>query len=199
MTTDGARPPDRAARVDVLVRGGLTDLDGGVSSSCTLVRDGDRAIVVDPGMAASQAAILEPLRALGVEPGDVTDVVLSHHHPDHSINVALFPNADVHDHWATYRGTEWIDADAEGRQLSPSAYLIRTPGHTAEDISTVVGTPDGVVVLTHCWWTAEGPAEDPVAEDMDALHASRARILELADEIIPGHGRRFRPTASTPR
>ena len=196
MSTEDA---GRTGRVDILVRGGLTDADGGVSSSCTLVRDGARLIVVDPGMAASQAAILEPLRALGVEPGDVTDVVLSHHHPDHSINVALFPNADVHDHWATYRGTEWIDADAEGFVLSPSVHLMRTPGHTAEDISTVVGTPEGVVVLTHCWWTADGPADDPVAEDMDALRASRARILELADEIIPGHGRRFRPTAATPR
>jgi len=163
------------------------------------VRDGDRFIVVDPGMAASQGAILDPLRALGVDPADVTDVVLSHHHPDHAINVALFPNADVHDHWAIYRGTEWIDADAEGFELAPSVRLLKTPGHTAEDISTVVATPDGVVVLTHCWWTADGPAEDPLAEDMDALHASRARILTVADEIIPGHGPRFRPTDSTPR
>jgi len=192
-------PATRTARADVLVRGGLSSADGGVSSSCTLVRDGDRVIVVDPGMAASQGAILEPLRTLGVEPADVTDVVLSHHHPDHAINVALFPNADVHDHWAIYRGTDWIDADAEGFELAPSVRLLKTPGHTAEDISTVVATPDGVVVLTHCWWTADGPAEDPLAEDMDALHASRARILAIADEIIPGHGPRFRPTDSTPR
>jgi glyoxylase-like metal-dependent hydrolase (beta-lactamase superfamily II) len=192
-------PATRTARADVLVRGGLSSTDGGVSSSCTLVRDGDRLIVVDPGMAASQAAILEPLRSLGVDPADVTDVVLSHHHPDHAINVALFPNADVHDHWAIYRGTDWIDADAEGFELAPSVRLLRTPGHTAEDISTVVATRDGVVVLTHCWWTADGPAEDPVAEDMEALHASRARILAIADEIIPGHGPRFRPTDSTPR
>jgi glyoxylase-like metal-dependent hydrolase (beta-lactamase superfamily II) len=188
----------RTARIDVLVRGGLTSTDGGVSSSCTLVRDGDRMIVVDPGMAASQAAILDPLRALGVEPGDVTDVVLGHHHPDHSLNAALFPKADVHDIWATYRRTEWIDAEAD-RELSPSVRLIGTPGHTAEDISTVVGTADGIVVLTHAWWTADGPADDPVAEDPEALHRSRARILAIADEIIPGHGRRFRPGPSTPR
>ncbi|HEX8025473.1 MAG TPA: MBL fold metallo-hydrolase, partial [Candidatus Limnocylindrales bacterium] len=164
--------PARTARLDVLVRGSLSDTDGGVASSCTLVRDGHRVIVVDPGMATSQAAILGPLRALGVEPDQVTDVVLSHHHPDHAINVALFPNADVHDHWAIYRGTEWIEADAEGFELAPSVHLIRTPGHTAEDISTVVGTPAGTVVLTHCWWTADGPAEDPLAEDMEALQAS---------------------------
>ena len=60
------------------------------------------------------------------------------------------------------------------------------------------GAPDGIVVLTHAWWTSAGPADDPVAEDMAALHASRARILAVADEIIPGHGARFRPSETTP-
>jgi glyoxylase-like metal-dependent hydrolase (beta-lactamase superfamily II) len=150
-------------------------------------------------MASGPDAILGPLRALGLEPGDVTDVVLGHHHPDHTLNAALFSNAAVHDHWATYRGTSWTDAEAEGRELSPSVRLLRTPGHTAEDIATVVGTADEIVVLTHAWWTAEGPADDPVAEDPEALHASRARILAIADRIVPGHGPAFVPTGDTPR
>jgi glyoxylase-like metal-dependent hydrolase (beta-lactamase superfamily II) len=197
MTSD--LPRERHATFDVLLRGGLTDADGGVASSCSLVRDGDRAIVIDPGMASGPEAILGPLRALGLEPGDVTDVVLGHHHPDHTLNAALFPNASVHDHWATYRGTSWEDADAEGRELSPSVRLIRTPGHTPEDISTVIGTADSIVVTTHAWWTAEGPADDPFSEDPEALHASRARILGIADLIVPGHGAAFRPSAGTPR
>jgi glyoxylase-like metal-dependent hydrolase (beta-lactamase superfamily II) len=200
---DDAANPDlpraRSARVDVLVTGSLTSTGGGVMSSCTLVRDGDRAIVVDPGMAPSADAILDPLRALGLGPEDVTDVVLGHHHPDHTLHAGHFPNAAVHDHWATYRGTDWEDADAEGRELTPSVRLLRTPGHTAEDISTVVGTPDGILVLTHIWFTAEGPAEDPTAEDAEALAASRARILGIADHVIPGHGPRFVPGAATPR
>jgi glyoxylase-like metal-dependent hydrolase (beta-lactamase superfamily II) len=192
-------PRARKARFDLVLRGGLTDTDGGVASSCSLIRDGSRVIVVDPGMAPSQAAILAPMRALGVEPGDVTDVVLGHHHPDHTLNAALFPNAAVHDHWATYRGTDWEDADAEGRELTPSVRLIRTPGHTAEDIATIVGTRDGIVVMTHAWWTADGPADDPVAADPAALHASRARVLAIADTIVPGHGAPFAPSESTPR
>ena len=35
--------------------------------------------------------------------GQITDVVISHHNPDHTINVGMFPNARVHDHWAWYR------------------------------------------------------------------------------------------------
>jgi glyoxylase-like metal-dependent hydrolase (beta-lactamase superfamily II) len=181
-------PTTRTARFDLLLRGSLTDADGGVASSCSLVRDAGRVIVVDPGMAADDDAILVPLGALGIVPTDVSDVILGHHHPDHALRAGIFPNASVHDHWATYRGTSWEDADAEGRELTSSVRLLRTPGHTAEDISTVVGTPDGIVVLTHCWWTADGPADDPLAEDMTALHASRARILAIADLVVPGHG-----------
>jgi glyoxylase-like metal-dependent hydrolase (beta-lactamase superfamily II) len=192
-------PRERRATFDVLLQGSLTDADGGVASSCSLIREADRAIVVDPGMASGPEAILGPLRALGLEPGDVTDVILGHHHPDHSLNAALFLNASVHDHWATYRGTSWEDVDAEGRELSPSVRLIRTPGHTPEDISTIVGTADAIVVLTHTWWTAEGPEIDPYSEDLEALHASRARILAIADLIVPGHGAAFRPADATPR
>ncbi|HYL40217.1 MAG TPA: MBL fold metallo-hydrolase [Candidatus Binatus sp.] len=197
--TDADLPSARTARFDLLLRGGLTEADGGVAGSCSLVRDAGRVMVVDPGMAADDEAILGPLRARGLQPGDVTDVVLGHHHPDHALRAGLFPNASVHDHWATYRGTTWEDADAEGRELTPSVKLLRTPGHTAEDIATVVGTADGVVVLTHLWWTAEGPADDPLAEDPDAIHASRRRVLEIADLIVPGHGEPFRPGPATPR
>jgi glyoxylase-like metal-dependent hydrolase (beta-lactamase superfamily II) len=192
-------PRHRDARFDLLLEGSLGSTGGGVASSCSLLREGDRVVVVDPGMAAGDEAILGPLHALGLAPADVTDVVLSHHHPDHTVRAGLFPNAAVHDHWATYRGTDWQDADAEGRELSPSIRLLRTPGHTAEDIATVVGTPDGVLVLTHLWWTAEGPAEDPLAEDLEALHRSRARVLAVADRIVPGHGPAFVPDESTPR
>ena len=66
-------------------------------------------------------------------------------------------------------------------------------------LTTLARTPEGVVVFTHLWWTADGPAEDPYAPDPAVLHASRARVLELADLIVPGHGDPFRPSGATPR
>jgi glyoxylase-like metal-dependent hydrolase (beta-lactamase superfamily II) len=68
--------------------------DDGVSSSVSLVLDGGAKIVVDPGMVADRGLILDPLRALGVEPEQVTHVVITHHHPDHTVNIGLFPNAE---------------------------------------------------------------------------------------------------------
>jgi glyoxylase-like metal-dependent hydrolase (beta-lactamase superfamily II) len=105
----------------------------------------------------------------------------------------------VHDFWAIYRGTAWEDSDAEGRELTPAVRLIRVPGHTAEDIATLVGTPDGIAVCCHLWFDADGPVDDPTAEDAEQLHASRARVLAIADLVVPGHGAPFTPNDSTPR
>jgi glyoxylase-like metal-dependent hydrolase (beta-lactamase superfamily II) len=186
-----------SARFDILLVGSRGPA---TASTCSLVRDGGVAIVIDPGLAPSQAAILDPLASLGLAATDVTDVVLSHHHPDHALNAALFPAARVHDHWAIYDfNGRWDDSECEGRLLSPSVSLIRTPGHSAEDLSTVVRTPDGVVVFTHLWWTATGPAEDPYAPDPADLRASRARVRGLADIVVPGHGAPFKPSEATPR
>jgi glyoxylase-like metal-dependent hydrolase (beta-lactamase superfamily II) len=188
-------PGSRRATVEVLTAGYY---DKGVASTVGLIRDGDVCVVVDPGMVRDRAVILDPLMALGVRPGDVTDVVFSHHHPDHTLNAALFPDARYHDHWAIYQGDMWTSRDAEGFELSPSIRLIRTPGHSAEDITTLAHTSDGVAAFTHVWWNGEGPAEDPYA-DMDQLHASRARVLAVADLVVPGHGPAFVPSDTTPR
>lgn len=189
-------PARRTARIDILHAGCLQP---GVTSTCTLVRDDDLAIVFDPGMVESQADLLRPLAELGLGPADITDVVLSHHHPDHCLNAGLFPGARVHDHWAVYRGADWDSVDAEGRALTQSVHLIRVPGHTPEDIALIAGTSDGVVVLTHLWWTADGPAVDPYAPDREVLRRSRERVLAVADRVVPGHGPPFRPGAGTPR
>jgi glyoxylase-like metal-dependent hydrolase (beta-lactamase superfamily II) len=150
-------------------------------------------------MVAHRDRILGPLADLGVDPGEVTDVVFSHHHPDHTLNAALFPNARFHDHWAIYQDDVWEDRDADGYQLSPSVSLLRTPGHSAEDISTLVETAEGLVVLTHLWWHADGPPEDPFA-DAGELQRHRALVLDRRPAlIVPGHGPAFAPSDRTPR
>jgi glyoxylase-like metal-dependent hydrolase (beta-lactamase superfamily II) len=189
------------AEFHVLSEGYLSDHDDRVGSTVSFVRDGDVLVVIDPGLVPGRSAILDPLAELGHRPEDVTDVVVSHHHPDHTLNVALFPNARVHDHWAWYRDDHWISRPAEGFELSPAVRLIETPGHSPQDISTLVDTDDGLVVATHLWWTSSVPVEDPFATDSDALHRNRARVLALPglSRIVPGHGAPFVPGADTPR
>ncbi len=170
-----------------------------VASTVSVVVDGEQVVVIDPGMVADQSVILGPLGGLGIAPGDVTDVVFSHHHPDHTLNAALFPRARFHDHWAIYSGDVWDSRPAEGFEVSPHVTLIETPGHTPQDITTLIETDDGIVACTHLWWNAAGPAEDPLAADPEALHAGRLRVLNLATVIVPGHGEAFQPDPNTPR
>ena len=167
-------PGAGGARVDILLPGSPGPA---VVSSCSLVRDEGAVIVIDPGLAPSQAAILDPLAGHGIAPSDVTDVVISHHHPDHTINVALFPAARIHDHWAIYDFSgRWDDVECEGRVLSPSVSAASgRPGHSAEDLSTVAVTPDGVVVFTHLWWTESGPDEDPLRARIRPPRTRRGR------------------------
>lgn len=170
-----------------------------VRSTVTLVIDGDHHIVIDPGMAPSQAAISDPLASHELTPADITDVVISHHHPDHTVNIGMFPDARVHDHWAIYHYDQWHSRAAEGFSVSPAVLLWETPGHTPQDITTLVTTADGLVACTHLWFYASGPLEDPYATDSVAVHAGRARVLDVADLIVPGHGPAFVPNAATPR
>jgi glyoxylase-like metal-dependent hydrolase (beta-lactamase superfamily II) len=156
-------------------------------------------MIIDPGMVPEQEAIVAPLKPFVESPDDITDVILSHHHPDHTLNAGLFPRARVHDFWATYRGDHWESRPADGFAVSPSVRLIETPGHTPQDITTLASTASGVVAFTHLWWAAEKPVEDPRASDPAALHRNRARVLGLAQLIVPGHGAPFTPDARTPR
>jgi len=164
-----------------------------VGSSVVLVRDGDVLIVADPGMVANRSLILDPLAELGVAPGDVTHVFLSHHHPDHTVNIALFPNAEVVDFWARYKDDLWLDHDGDGYQLAPNSTLWLTPGHTAEDASLIVKADDATYALTHLWWKEDRtPEVDPLGDDQAAIEVGRARVLAAVDIVIPGHGSSFR-------
>jgi len=180
------------ATVELFHPGYIRD-DGRVGSSISLIRDGDAIIVADPGLAASHAAILDPLAARGIRPADVTHVFLSHHHPDHTMNVALFPEATVIDFWARYEHDLWLDHGGDGWQMTEHAQLWLTPGHTEEDASLIVRADDGVYALTHLWWRQDrSPEVDPYAPDQAVLQTQRARVLEIADIVIPGHGEPFR-------
>ena len=61
-----------SAELDVLVAGYIGER---VASTVSLIQDGDLLVVVDPGMVADRSAILGPLRARGIAPEAITDIV----------------------------------------------------------------------------------------------------------------------------
>jgi glyoxylase-like metal-dependent hydrolase (beta-lactamase superfamily II) len=179
--------------------GGM-DETGSVASTISFVRSGEHTIIHDPGLVRSRATVLDPLGDRGFAANEVTDVIISHHHPDHTLNIALFENAKTHDVWGIYQNDQWHSRMADGAEVAPGVTLVHTPGHTEQDISTLVRTRDGLVVFTHLWWTDSVPEEDPFAVNSDLLHSFRERILGLDPIlIVPGHGAAFEPSSTNPR
>jgi hypothetical protein len=56
-----------------------------------------------------------------------------------------------------------------------------------------VEADDAVYAMTHLWWREDrSPEVDPLAADQSQIETHRARILAVADVVIPGHGSPFR-------
>ncbi|MDP9250433.1 MAG: MBL fold metallo-hydrolase [Chloroflexota bacterium] len=168
--------------------------DDGVASSVSLVIDGEVKIVVDPGMVAERGLILDPLRSLGVEPEEVTHVVITHHHPDHTMNIGLFPNAEIVDFWARYRGDQWLDHEGDGYRVTKHCRLLLTPGHTPQDATLLVETDDGVVACTHAWWRSDRtPRSTRWPMTRQRWRPAGSESWTRPTSSCPGTGSRFTP------
>jgi glyoxylase-like metal-dependent hydrolase (beta-lactamase superfamily II) len=81
-------------KIDVLIQGfpGKAVCHGGLGwSTVALVRGGGHNILVDVGSFGMRRMLIPRLAALGIGLNDVTDVILTHSHYDHSVNWTLFP------------------------------------------------------------------------------------------------------------
>ncbi|TDR90120.1 MBL fold metallo-hydrolase [Enterovirga rhinocerotis] len=84
--------------VDILVHGypGKSVCHGGLGwSTIALLRGHGRIALVDVGCFGQRDPILKGLARVGLTPADVTDVILSHSHWDHSVNWVMFPKARI--------------------------------------------------------------------------------------------------------
>ena len=162
-----------------------------VASTVALIEADDSIIIVDPGMVSEDIDLVQKIESAGVEKESITHVFISHHHPDHTVRIGMFPNATVVDFWGSYNNDLWED-HGDRFEITKNVMVIRTPGHTDEDASLVVVAEDGTYVFTHVWWNEKmEPKIDPLAEDHNNLIESRRIVLEIADFIIPGHGQMF--------
>jgi glyoxylase-like metal-dependent hydrolase (beta-lactamase superfamily II) len=106
---DGAAPfnPDvfgtnqpEGAVVEFLEENNLTVESLKSTFNILLLTNGDRRTLIDTGLSAAAGGgrLIPTLGALGIAPEDITDVVISHFHPDHINGVSVdgaiaFPNA----------------------------------------------------------------------------------------------------------
>lgn len=183
-------------KIDILIEGYAHITNTGwdaSSSSCLITTDSGLKIITDPG--ANRNLLFEKLKERGVSLEDIDYVFITHHHLDHAMNVGLFPKAKIADEEAIYTQGK----AQEGPQMIPDTdiTILSTPGHEAGHGVLVVPTAQGIVVVAgdNFWWssTEEQKIEiekgDDFAEDMEELKKSRQQVLDLADWVVPGHGK----------
>jgi len=84
--------------IDVLLQGfpGRMVCHGGLGwSTVALIRGHGHVALVDVGSFGMRKGLLEQLEKRGLEPADVTHVVLTHSHYDHSLNWIMFRQARI--------------------------------------------------------------------------------------------------------
>jgi len=191
------------AKVKVLVEGYAREENDMELASCTvtLIQDNNKNIIVDPGM--DKKRLLEALKSENLTTKDIDYVILTHMHPDHILLTAIFENAKVVDieNVFTFDGTI---QEHEGKIPDTDIKLIETPGHEECECSVIVNTDEGKVIIASdlFWWTDDKEQktdkeslmnlEDPYMSDEKALKKSREKVINLADIIIPGHGKMFK-------
>jgi glyoxylase-like metal-dependent hydrolase (beta-lactamase superfamily II) len=178
---------------EVLVEGYAYPGDNGeyyASPTTTLITSNGKRVLVDPGTSSK------------LEKTEVDLIFLSHYHPDHFLNIRLFPEVPVYDAGIIWEGDK--EVFFEGKIPGTNIEIIKTPGHSVEHASLLIDTSQGkVCVAQDVFWWEDGQQKsekledlmnlvDPFATDIVALNQSRKKILELADWIIPGHGKIFK-------
>lgn len=179
-------------------------------SSVVLLRHADRLILFDTGPYAYRPILQGRLKRLGIEPGQIDTVVLSHVHWDTAANADLFPNASVviHERELSYANSpERHDASTPaycGRALqklrlapfsgepdiADGLKLVELPGHTPGSIGLLAGDAlfagDAIPSARH---VIAGNAD---GHDAVAACKSLKRAAAMASIIYPGHDRPFR-------
>ncbi|MBQ3335082.1 MAG: MBL fold metallo-hydrolase [Eubacteriaceae bacterium] len=171
-----------------------------------LIDTGDEVILVDTGLPAGTpeevpdetsmaftgkdiCTYMEAFAALGYKPEQVTKILLTHRHSDHSGEIASFPNAKV------YVNAEEMDAEElkgkpnlvpvtftdgpyynfpESQKIGDSIYLIKAKGHTVGN-SIVIVEKDDLFYMLHgdITYVDEALYEDKLSVVFDDLAAAR--------------------------
>ena len=120
-----------------------------LSANALLVHTGRRVILIDTGLGPRYGALLRSFQIAGVSPRDVTDVLITHPHPDHIGGLLdahgglAFPNATIRMATAAW---DWMKQKAPpamvstvaphiqtfepGAGIAPGVTSVALPGHT---------------------------------------------------------------------
>jgi len=187
-------------KIKVLIQGYAKETKRGwlANSAVVFIQSNGKNIIVDPG--CNREKLLKALSDNNLKISDIGYVFLTHGHVDHALLAGIFENATIIDELYIYQK----DIINKHGGIIPETDLkvIRTPGHKEEHCSLIVETEKGVYAIAGdvFWWLDDEkqeininkPDNDPEHMNIKKLIASRKKLLEIADYIIPGHGEMFK-------
>lgn len=192
-------------KISILLNGyGYTDAENRyrANGTCTLITGNGLKIIVDTGSPRDKERLLEKLKQHKIVPEDVNFVVCTHGHVDHVGNLNLFPNAVHMVSHDILQGLDiYVDPPENFDKGVPycidgeNVQVISTPGHTHSDVTVVItGTEYGTVAV--CGDLFEHEDDEKLwaefSECPEKQRENRRRVLEIADWIVPGHGKMFK-------
>jgi glyoxylase-like metal-dependent hydrolase (beta-lactamase superfamily II) len=168
----------------------------GFVSAYILSRGGEAAIV-DTGVAGSEGAIGESLKAIGLDWPAVGHVIVTHMHPDHfgSADMVMTNAAGA----TGYAATPDIGAFATPRPFTTVAdgdhvfglRIVGTPGHTPghiavlDEVGGLLVAGDAVVVVNG---VLQGPDPDNSMDMPTALQSVKKLAGLTFETLLVGHG-----------
>ncbi len=192
-------------------------------ATCTLVRDGNTTILVDPSLPGEALERLLSDRT-GLKPAQIQVVFLTTWRPVHRRGLHLFEGAEwlvspqelqaMRKHLEKLAGQYKVAGKQPDRmladevdllrrcksaadKLTPNVHLFPTPGASPGSAGLLVAAPlttaiiAGDAVLTR-EYLERGQAYEE-SYDVGQARESLADILDIADQIIPGHDNLFIP------
>jgi len=180
-------------------------------SSVTLISTIEHKIVVDTGPTDEGEKIQENLSRAGLQLRDISIVINTHPHPDHTGGNHLFERAAV---LCGRQGLLWLAKKAVVTKKYPlvsddevlldeRVSLIKTPGHTWDSISVIIRGASSVFSESRETIVIAGDAlptkSNYVKWVLPAVRvcskeslASMKKIVEISNWVIPGHDEPFR-------
>lgn len=153
-------------------------------------------VIVDTGLPKDKEVIINGLSKHGLIPEDIDYVVCTHGDADHISNNNLFPKAPLVVGFDIYHG-DIATFFQENYQIDDNITVTGMVGHDDRSIGVLVKTDIGMVAVTGDLFEAEHDwknAKDWLAFSKKPKNQikNRARVWELADYIVPGHGDIFK-------
>ena len=184
-----------------------------------LIDTGDEVILLDTGftdavpeegpdekamgfMGYAISDYMTAFKTMGYQPEQVTKILLTHRHSDHSGSIGLFPNAKVYVNADELGAEELQGVDnlvpvkftdgpyynfPESQKIMDGVYMVRAKGHTVGN-SVVIIEKDGLFYMFHAdiTYVDEALYENKVSVVFDDLSESRV-TLDRVREFVRSH------------